>query len=182
MADTQDQGGMPAGNGGGTPQNQEPLTFEGWIATQDEAVKGLLDTHTNGLKSALQSERESGTKLKSELKKLTKELDEGTEARKQLEGITAKLDERDLQIAAYETLTAAGVTNLKLAWLAARESGAIDARGNINIETLKVEAPELFKKAAPPPGNAGSGQNNGLPATGPVDMDTLIRQQAGVMR
>lgn len=178
MADTQDQGGTPADNGGGTPQNQETLTFDSWFATQDEAVKGLLDTHTNGLKSALQSERDQRGKLQGELKKVTKELEEGTEARKQLESITTKLDELETQNAVYETLTAAGITNLKLGWMAVQASGALDKRGNVNIETLKAEYPELFKKAAPPPGNAGSGQNNGLPA-GNGSMDDYIRRAAG---
>jgi DNA anti-recombination protein RmuC len=175
------EGGTPAADGGGTPQNQE-LTFDGWIAQQDDAVRGLLDGHTSGLKTALQSEREQRSRLQSELKKVTRELEEGTDARKQLEGISARLEEVETQNAAYETLTAAGASNLRLAWMAAQSSGAIDKRGNIQLETLKAEFPELFKKnATPPPGNAGSGQTNGLPA-GNASMDDIIRRRAGVIQ
>ncbi len=175
MADTQDQGGMPE-NGGGMPQQE--LTFEGWMATQDDAVKGLLTSHTSGLKKALDQERDERARLQKELKSITGELEKGTEARNKLEGITAKLDEYEAQLAVYETLTAAGVTNLKLGWMAAQSSGAIDKRGNVNVETLKAEYPELFPKKQTPPGNAGSGQNNGLPAGG-KGMNEFIRTASG---
>lgn len=180
MADAQAaQGGTPNdNNGGGTPQNQE-LTFDGWFAGQDDVVKGLLDAHTSGLKNALQAERKQRDDLAKALKDATKELEAGTEARTKLEGITAKLDELEAQNAVYEILTAAGVTNLKLGWMAVQSSGALDKRGNVNLETIKAEFPELFnKKHKLPPGNAGDGLNNSLPAA-QAGMNAFIRTASG---
>lgn len=176
----QQQGGTPNNNQpGGTPgENNQELSFDTWIATQDETIQTMLNNHTSGLKSALQSERDNGSKLQGELKKLARELEAGTEARTKLEGITDRLEEMELRNAAYETFGAAGITNFKLAWMAAQDSKAIDGRGNVNLESLKAQYPELFPTKTPPPGNAGSGTNNGAPAGG-GSMDEYIRTAAG---
>jgi len=178
MADDPSAGGMPVTNEPGEMPNgggETPLTFDSWLEGQGDDIKTLIGDHTSGLKSALQSERDQRTELAKALKDATKGLEEGSQA---LDGLSAKLETHEQQIAFYETATAAGVTNLKLAWLAARGTGAIDKRGNVNIQTLKADYPELFKKAPVPPGNGGNGTGaNGLPSG--EDMNAFIRTAAG---
>lgn len=171
MADSVDeQTGVTPGTG------ETPVTFEGWLAAQDETARGLIDGHVAGLKNALQSERGQRSELQKALKEATKELEQGTTARTKLEEVAGKMEAYEQQIAAYDTLQAAGVTNLKLAWIAAREAGAVDGRGNVNVETLKASFPELFKTKPAAPGNAGVG---GSSQTGQRSMNTFIRKAAG---
>lgn len=168
----------PGTGGGGETPSQE-VTFTDWLEQQPEDVRGLIGSHTSGLKSALDSERSQRKELAKALKDVTKELDEGTQARESLEALTGKMEQYEQQIGAYDALSAAGVTNLRLAWIAAREAGAIDKKGNVNLETLKAEYPELFKAQRTPPGNAGAGAGQQPPqATG--GMDALIRKKAGI--
>ncbi len=176
MAD--EQGEMPQ-NDDGAAGNNVP-TFDSWLQGQPDEIKGLISAHTAGLKSALDSERSQRKDLAKALKDATKDLETGTEARKALEGLTAKLENQEKQLAFYDAATAAGVSNLRLAWIAAREAGAVDKAGNVNMETLKKEYPELFKRTPPlPPGNAGAGANGQRPGQS-GGMDSLIRQVAGV--
>lgn len=167
-------------DGGVTPgAGETPVTFDEWMAAQDETVRGLLETHVAGLKNALKSEREQRGELQKALKDATKELEQGTAARGRLEELSGRLDGYEQQIAAYDVLQAAGVTNLKLAWIAAREAGAVDKNGNVALETLKAEFPELFnQKRVPAPGNAGAGTQAAAPSAGST-VDDLIRRKAG---
>ena len=179
MADI-NQGGTPDNQDGGTPQNNDqPVTFESWLGNQDDAVKGLVDTHVSGLKTALDSERAQRKELAGQLKTLSKDLEKGSQARDALESLTGKMEQFEQQLAAYDALSTAGVTNLKLAYIAAREAEAIRKDGTVNLETLKAQYPELFKKQTPPPGGAGAGTGSQPPPT-KGDMDALIRQVAGV--
>lgn len=181
MSDSQDNQGVTPNPNGETPEgggaNQASLTFDGWLGSQADEVKTLITSHVAGLKSALDSERKQRNELTKSLKDATKDMEAGTKAREALEGLTSRMEEQEAQLAFYDTATAAGITNLKLAWIAAREADAIDKRGNVNLETLKQAYPELFKKPVPPPGNAGAGQGNGLP--GKKDMNNFIRAAAG---
>jgi len=176
MADNSNQGGMPEQDGG-TPQNDQPVTFEAWLGNQDDAVKGLIDTHVSGLKSALDGERAQRKELANQLKTLSKDLEKGSQARDALESLTGKMEQFEQQLAAYDALSTAGVTNLKLAYIAAREAEAIRKDGTVNLETLKAQYPELFKKASPPPGDAGAGTGNGAPSS--KNMNDFIRAAAG---
>lgn len=172
MAD-QPQGEMPQGDGGGMP-----LDFNGWIEQQDETIKSLVTSHIGGLKTALQSERQQRTELAKALKEATKGLEEGSQARDALTQLSTKLEGHEQQLAFYEVATAAGVKNLRLAWLAAKEAGAVDQRGNVNLQSLKTDYPELFgTPQLRPSGNAGNGAGSGAP--GGKSMDNFIRTVAG---
>lgn len=166
---------------GGTPNGEQgtaEVTFDGWYGDQDDAVKSMVDGHISGLKSALDKERGNVKDLAKQLKDLGKAAEEGSDLKKQIDSISAKLEEYETQNAAYETFAEAGVTNFKLAWIAAQQSGAIDKRGNVNLETLRQEYPELFgKKQKTPAGNAGSGTGSGAP--GGKSMNDFIRTAAG---
>jgi hypothetical protein len=161
-----------------TPGGQDQqVTFEGWLGEQPEEVRGLIDGHIAGLKSALQDEREQRKALAKQLREATKKLEEGSEAREALEGLTANLEDASRRAEFYETVGNAGVTNLKLAWIVAREANLIDGQGNVNLSALKEQFPELFKPSTPPKGNAGSGVGQeGTPTKG---MNSFIRRAAG---
>jgi len=164
------------GNGEGGGQDGDALTFDGWYGGLAEDVKGLLDGHVSGLKSALTDERNQRKELAKQLKEASGKLEQGSEARKSLDALTANLDEATSRADFYEAASVAGVKNLKLAYLAAKDGGLI-ANGRIDFEALKTAAPELFGAVRPPAGNAGSGAGQeGAPAK---SMNGFIRAAAG---
>lgn len=181
--------------GGGTPQNQsgaegagvtppttgagnsEPTTFEGWYGSQEDTVKSLVDGHISGLKNALNGERDRVKELSKQLKELSKGAEEGSALKEQLDSLSARLEEYEVQNAAYETFARAGVLDFRAAWLVAQDLGAIDKRGNVNLEMLRTEKPYLFAKPPAPRGDAGAGTSNGAPPT--RSMNDFIRKASG---
>lgn len=177
---TEQVGGMPAGEGEMPQGDGQEVTFDGWLSSQDEMVRGLIDGHVNGLKSALDSERSQRKELQKSLKEAMKTVEADSEAKSRLDAIAEQMSLYERQTAFYETAVSAGVTNLKLAWLAAREADAINRDGIVDMQRLQTAYPELFKKQAPAPGNAGAGTQT-PPANGAVSFDDVIRRKAGVI-
>lgn len=162
------------GNEGGT------LTFEGWLEGQEEAIQTLVNDEVAGLRSALQSERQERRRFEKELRDAAGKLEEGSEARQRLDSLSGEMERMEKQAAFYEAAHAAGVTNLRLAWLAVQEDESlVDRRGNVDMKRLKEDFPELFGggQRKTPPGNAGSGTSDQPPATG--GMNDFIRRSAG---
>jgi len=158
-------------------ETQEPLTFDRWLGEQPNEVKGLLDGHTKGLKSALTSERDTRKGLEKQVRDLAAKAEKDSDAQKELVGIADKLSSAEQQTDFYEAAHAAGVTNLKLAYTVAVQDEMFDRRGQVNFDTLKQSYPELFGKTSTPPGNAGDGTDTQPdPAK---DMNTFIRRSAG---
>jgi len=157
-------------------ETQTPPDFDTWLQAQPEEVKGLLDSHVKGLKSALTAEREEKRKLSGQLRDAAKGMEEGSEARKAVEKLSGDLDNANRRVEFYEDAIPQGCSNPKLAWLAAVEIAAIDGRGKVNWDALKEQFPELFKRTAPPPAHAGAG--TGQPAQG-FDMNRAIRGATG---
>lgn len=154
-------------------------TWEQVLATLPEEQRQLHDTHTQGLRSALQSERQQRQELTRQLREATQQLEEGSQARQQLEALTNQLEtaERRADFMEEAVRPEIGCTNPRLAYMAAQEIEAIDRRGRINWDALKQQFPELFKsQQKTPPGNAGSG--TGQAPTG-KDMNAFIRTAAG---
>lgn len=182
MPDNQTPGGTPE-NGQQPPENNQggtpPVTFEAWLTAQDDHTRGLIDTHTKGLKSALDAEREQRKTLERQLREAAGKLDKDSDARKQLEGLSAQLDERNRQLDFYDAARAAKVANLRLAWLAAKQDNLLKRNGDVDMDALREAYPELFETVGPqkaPTGNAGAG--TGSPPK-QVNMNTLIRRAAG---
>jgi hypothetical protein len=182
-----------AGNDGGTPPdgappadttNQDggdggtPLTFDAWLAAQDDAVKGLLDEHTKGLKSALQAERQQRNDLAKQLRDASKAMEEGSAARTALEEMTGKLEqaERRAQFLEDAMRPDVGCANPRAAFVLAVADDLFDARGNPDWNAIKQAAPELFPKPRPPQGNAGAGTGTPPPTT---SVNDAIRRAAG---
>ena len=169
-------GAQDAGDDGG--QDDKTVTFDAWLTEQPENVKSLLDGHTRGLKSALDSERESRKKLERDLREMAGKAESGSEAQKQLTQMADQITEADRKADFYEAAHTAGVTNLKLAYMVATADNLFDRKGNPDFEGLKTSYPELFGgKSKVGSGNAGSGTNdNKKPAH---SMNDFIRVASG---
>lgn len=157
----------------GTPDAQgetpEIGNFDEWIAGQPEPVQSLLDQHTTGLRSALQTERENAKTLARQVRELSGKLDANSEAGKQLAELSARLETEQQRADFYEQATAAGCRNLRLAWLAAHADG-------LTLKQVQAQHPDLFAPTRPAT-NAGNGaQQQGGAAR---DMNLFIRRAAG---
>jgi hypothetical protein len=162
------------GNDAGTTQ-----TWEAWLATQGDDVKGLFEGHVKGLKSALDAERSQRSDLAKQLREATAKLSKDSEARPALEQLTAQMEAVQSRADFYEAAMQPeiGCVNPRLAFIAAQDSGAIDQRGRIHWDTIKTQFPELFKKPAAPAGHAGAGTGQTPPAK--HGMNQFIRAATG---
>ena len=183
---------MPDQNAGGTGNNQQqqppagnnqqqqqqpPADFESWIGQQPGEIKTAYDGHVRGLRTALESERNSRKDLEKQLRDLAGKAEKGSEAERQLTELTNKITDADRRAAFYETASAAGVKNLRLAYTVALQDDLFNKRGEVDLEALKKTYPELFaQKSTLPAGNAGSGLNGGTPRS---TMNDWIREKAG---
>ena len=157
---------------------QENVTFDSWLEGQDDQVRGLIDGHVGGLRSALQSERDQRKTFEKQLKDAVAKVDAGTEARKQLDTLTGQLESQAQQAEFYEAAHSAGVANLKLAWLAVQQDESlVDRHGRADMARLKEKYPELFPSPKTPAGNAGTGTQKDPSGSG--GMNEFIRKSAG---
>jgi len=158
---------------------EKPQTFEAWLEGLTPEAKVLLDTHTAGLKSALDSERGTRKDLEKQVRDLAGKAEKGSEAQTELTRVADGLAEADRKTDFYEAAHAAGVNNLKLAYTVAVQDDMFDRRGGVNFEALKTAYPQLFGGTpAAPPGNAGAGTGTQPPAP-KGGMNEFIRRQAG---
>lgn len=161
-----------------TQQEGETPTFESWIEGQDEQVRGLIDGHVDGLRSALKSEREQRRDFEKQLRETAQQLEQGSEARQRLEGIAGELDAAEQRAEFYEAAHGAGVANLRLAWLAVQQDDSLrDRRGQVNMARLKERYPELFPGPKVAAGNAGEGTQQ--PPKAAAGMNEYIRRASG---
>ncbi|MBM3122831.1 MAG: hypothetical protein FJZ97_11715 [Chloroflexi bacterium] len=176
--DTQQQDAQQQTTQGGADGGTPP-TFETWLEGQSDEVKGLLDSHTQGLRSALESERGSRKDLEKQVRDLAGKADAGSEAQAQLTKLADGMAEADRRADFYEAAHGAGITNLKLAYTVAVQDEMFNRRGGLDFEAMKAAYPELFAGArlARPPGNAGAGTGGDQPRT--VGMNDFIRRAAG---
>jgi hypothetical protein len=165
----------PAGDGD-QGQSAGELSFDKWIESQDEKVKGLLEGHTKGLKSALDSERETRKGFEKQIKDLMGKAEKGSEAERQLGTLLEQAEATNRKAAFYEEAHTAGIANLKLAFIVASTEGLFDKKGNVDFATMKTSYPELFAKPLIK-GNAGEGTDSA--PTG-KSMNDIIRRAAGV--
>jgi hypothetical protein len=184
---TNNAGGNAGGNdnqqGGQQGQDGGTLTWDQILAQLPQEQRALYDDHLSGLRSALQSERTQHQELAKKLREATQQLEQGSETRQQLEALSGQLEAAQRRAEFFEEATQPeiGCTNIKLAFIAAQEVGAIDQRGRINWTVLREQFPELFKQKTTPPGNAGDGTNTGGQPPGQgARMDDIIRRKAGV--
>jgi len=156
----------------------EPVKFDDWYGKLEDPIKDLVDDHVKGLKSALDSERTERRSLSKQLQSLSKSAEEGSEFQKQLQDTVGRLDEAEKKAKFLEDAHGQNISNLKLAWMAAKEEGLIGRDGTADFLKLREIAPELFaSKTIIPAGNAGTG--NGQAGTVKPNMSNWIRAAAG---
>ena len=180
--DTQ-TGVTPAGQtqpSGVTPPVAQ-LTFDDWFGAADDATKALVDQHVKGLKSALDAERADRKAAEKALRDTASKLEAGSAARVDLEAQAERVAATERRASFYEVAHAAGVADLKLAWLATSDGNLFDRRGNPDIEALRLAHPALFGAPTPQraPGNAGAGAGQTPAPT--RSMNDFIRTAAGIV-
>ena len=178
--DTQ-AGVTPAGQtqlGGVTPPVAQ-LTFDDWFSGVDDATKVLVDQHVKGLKSALDAERADRKAAEKALRDTASKLEAGSAARVDLEAQAERVAATERRATFYEVAHAAGVADLKLAWLATLDGNLFTRRGEPDIEALRLAHPALFGAPTPAraPGNAGAGAGQTPAPT--RSMNDFIRAAAG---
>lgn len=161
----------------GQEQGQQQPTFEGWLAGQDGTVKGLIESHVKGLKTALETERTERGNLSKQLKDLAGKADKDSDLQKALTGAQQQLEaaERRAVFAEEASRPEIGCSNPKLAFVLATQENLFDRRGNPDWTAIKAAAPELFRRGT---GSAdgGAGAGNGPQK---FDMNMIIRRAAG---
>ena len=145
--------------------DEKPQDFAAFIAAQDEPTKALYKKHTDGLKSALDSERENRRTLEKELREAAASAEDGSEAKQKLEEAHAATQKASARSEFLEKAHAAGVADLSLAWLAVQEDDTLrDQSGNANFAKLKEKHPALFTDAKKlPAGHAAAGASSDAP-------------------
>lgn len=166
------QGITTEGNGG-TPTFD---TWEEYLTSVPENIRLMYESDVQGLKNALDAERDQRKKLDKQLRDAIASAEEGSQLKASMEELQANLQQAESRAQFAEEAGQHGVTNIQLAWLAANQIEAFDSRGNVKWKKLKESYPELFKVATPA-GNAGAGTSG--QQTAQMDMNQLIRQAAG---
>lgn len=143
--------------------------FEQFLATVDEGVKELYNSHTAGLKKALDEEREGrrsiaeqAKQLAGQVKELMPKAEKGSELESKLGETLKQLEDAEMRY--LETQKRAGFTeqaitpeigcsNIKAAYAIATSENLFNDKGQADWAMLKKLAPELFKVV--PVTNAG---------------------------
>jgi hypothetical protein len=162
-----------------TPEGRDQTqSWETWLEAQGPEMVALYEEHVGGLRSALQSERQQRREFERQLREAAGQLEQGSQARARLEEMAGGLEQQERRAEFYELAHAAGVTNLRLAWLAVQQDESLtDRRGMVNMTRLQESYPELFGVARRGPGNAGAGTGSQTPKGG--GMNEFIRRAAG---
>lgn len=167
--------GADGNQDGGTPP--ELPTFDTWYASLDAPLKGLVDSHVSGLKTALTSERSERTTLSRRIGELQKVADKGSDMERQLADLQGALAATERRAAFVEEgiRPEIGCTNVKTAYALAVSDNLFDSRGRADWNAIKTAAPELFRKPGLGSVDGGAGQHQAPK----LDMNTIIRRAAG---
>ena len=141
---------------GGTPEAGNE-TFEAWLESQPEEVRSRFEEGTQGLRSALKSERDNVKTLSAQLNELKGAAEKGSELETKLTALQEKLNESERHAAFIDGAAGAGCSNAKAAWMLAKADADLwKSDGSPDWESIKTTAPELFGPKQPS-GHAGSG-------------------------
>lgn len=174
MADDTTTGGMPEANNG---------TFEAWLEGQSDEVKTRFEEQTQGLRSALKSERENVKTLSNQLNELKDAAEKGSALEQQITALQDKLRESERHANFIDGAAGAGCTNAKAAYKLAKADADLWKRdGTPDWAAIKETAPEFFQKPVKAAGNAGSGTNTNPNTGGKMHpMDELMRRSIGIL-
>lgn len=170
--------GQNSGNGTGTGagtnqgeggqqnnQNQQQETFafdnfDDWFKTLPAKAQGLITQSTAGLKSALESERSTRKDFERQVRDISKNLEEGNAAKGKLDEISNSLSEATQRADFFEEAPDHNVSDMRLAYLAAKNEGFISDKGKVDWRGLKDAHPTLFQVRQANNGGGGNGQQN----------------------
>ena len=174
MADENTAGGMPEADNG---------TFEAWLDSQSDEIKTRFEEGTQGLRSALKSERENARSLSAQLNELKGAAEKGSELERQITALQGKLQESERHANFIDGANGAGCTNAKAAYKLAKADETLWKRdGSPDWEALKETAPEFFQRQIKASGNPGSGTNTDPSAGSKMHpMDEAMRRSIGVI-
>lgn len=166
---------------GETPTGEQAATnfdFDAWLTEQPEHVRGGYDKRTQGLKSALETEREQRKELAKQIKDLMPKAEKGSEAEKALGETLSRLEqvERRAAFAEQASQPEIGCSNPRAAFLVAEAEGLFTRQGVPDWAAIKAAAPELFARKTVP-GHAGNGTQSPPPPAG--GMNAYIRAATG---
>lgn len=155
-------------------QEEAPVTFDTWLGSQDETVKGLIGERFKALENTVSATRGERDTLAKEIKGLAKTQAEGSEARKSLDEISAKLEQTERRADFIEEAIKPDIQcrNPRAAWLLAQADSLFDSKGRPDWGALKREAPELFGPVA---GEANAGTGTKEPIKTSTTMNDFIR-------
>lgn len=167
----------------GAGETQAP-TWDSWLAAQPETqrttIAALYEAQTQGLRTALQSERQAKGDIEKQVRELQKGAEKGSDAEKRLNEMVSQLESanRRADFVTEAVKPEHAVADINAAWIiaSAQADTYFDKRGNVNLALLKQNHPALFKGAVTPRANAGSGAGQ---SGGTVTMNDIIRQRAG---
>jgi hypothetical protein len=155
-----------------------PETFETWLETQDEKVKGLIGNRFTALESTVKATRGERDELAKEIKTLAKAQAEGSDARKSLDELSAKFEQTERRADFMEEAIKPEIQcrNPRAAWLLAQAEGHFDKSGRPNWTAIRAEAPELF---GAPTANANAGAGTQQKPAAASSMNDFIRSKGG---
>lgn len=173
MADENTNGGMP---------EAENVTFDAWLSGQSDEIKTRFAEGTQGLQSALKSERDNTKALSKQLKELQGVAEKGSEMEKQLTALQEKLTESERYASFMDRANGAGCSNAKAAYKLAKADNDLWRKdGSPDWEAIKETAPEFFRKPTAG-GSAGSGTSTDPNAGSKMHpMDEMMRRSIGVI-
>lgn len=166
-----------------TNQNTNPETgqanetFESWLEKQDEAVKGLISGHTQGLSNTVKAVRQERDALAAQIKALSSKVEAGSDTQKALERMTAELEAANRRNDFFEGAAANGCNNFKAAFALATAENLFKKNGSPDWEALKQEAPQLFEQKKTQPAFSGNGAKGSEGNTSASEIDDFIRRQ-----
>lgn len=154
-----------------------PETLDAWLESLDEKSKGFIESHTAGLKSALDNERGNNKTLTKQLKELQDKAEKGSELETKIATILTEREATERRADFYEAASAKGITNLKLAWAAVSVDESLQMRdGSVDFTKLQEAHPELFRsKTASTSAGSGAGTQQQQVKSVNEQMNDLIR-------
>lgn len=160
-----------------TVESKDELTSSKWLESLDEKSKGFYNETTQGLKKALDSERSERKEIEKKLHDLAAKAEKGSEMESKLSEMAAQFETEGRKSRFYEQAASKGVSNLRLAWVAANDGEMLTRSGDVDFESLKKHHPELFKSTTV---TQGAGRGGDKSTDTPVSrMNEFIRSAGG---
>ena len=159
----------------------DELVYENWLSKQPGEIQELVTRQQRALRDALVDERSRRKQLAASVKTLEAKTTGNSEVQAELAAMRGQLVDAQQRTQFYESAPS-DVANPRLAFIAAKEIGAISNKGEkVDWDMIRREMPELFRRVVIPPANAGAGaKQDGAAGTSMNDfIRTALSRQRG---